>query len=172
MGIEFISSTTEYRELMDVQIRALDLAEGAVVVDLGSGAGSLPVELSRTSPKGLRIVEVDLVPEALQRSRRRVAQVAPSSFRCVEHVAANLDLGRDVAAIPIRSATADAVIASLVVNYLSDPAGLLLEIARVLRPGGRLVISGMRPDTDVSNIILLVAVTYSAAVLFGQWRYS
>jgi ubiquinone/menaquinone biosynthesis C-methylase UbiE len=48
----------------------------------------------------------------------------------------------------------DRILASLLINYVSGPERVLLECGRMLRPGGQLVMSGMRRDADVSRICL------------------
>jgi ubiquinone/menaquinone biosynthesis C-methylase UbiE len=137
---------------MTAQLAGLSLVEGATVIDIGSGAGAFPVQLGSHPEVGrLRVVEVDLVHEGLCRARRRVRQ-----GYCGDHdfsfVSANLDKGAGGVGLPFGAGTADAILASLVLNYLAQPAALLREAARVLRTGGRLVVSGMKPDADVSKI--------------------
>lgn len=54
----------------------------------------------------------------------------------------------------MHSGAADRVLASLLINYVLEPELMLEECFRMLRPGGRLVVSGMRRDADVSRICL------------------
>lgn len=171
LGIELVSSTRAYRSLMDEQVEALQLRPSGTVVDLGSGAGAFPVAvLGQAAVPGLRIVEVDLVPAALRRARARVRQHHQENREQVEFVAANLDSSRDGAGIPLADGSADAVLASLLVNYLAEPRALLAEISRVLRPGGRLVMSGMRPDADVSKICVAGVGELRSGLAAKLWR--
>jgi ubiquinone/menaquinone biosynthesis C-methylase UbiE len=48
----------------------------------------------------------------------------------------------------------DAILASLLLSYLFNPDETLREFHRALRPGGRLVVSTMKPDTDISKIYM------------------
>ena len=152
LGIELVSSTTAYRSLMALQIDSLELSAGESVVDLGSGTGALPVELSgKRDLHDLSVIAVDLITDGLKRARLRVDQ-GWGSGHAFAFLAANLDRGVGGGGIPLQDASADAVLASLLLNYLRDPTALLQEVARVLRPGGRFALSGMRPDADISKI--------------------
>ncbi len=152
LGIELVSATSSYRSLMAAQIAGLNLKSGAKVVDLGSGAGALPVELIDSGKvDSLRVVGVDLVVQGLARARDRIRQMGYRGTG-FDFVASNLDRGARGGAVPLADGCADAVIASLLLNYVVDPAFLVLEAARLVKPGGRFVASGMRPDADVSRI--------------------
>ncbi|MBM3293188.1 MAG: methyltransferase domain-containing protein [Candidatus Aminicenantes bacterium] len=61
------------------------------------------------------------------------------------------DLG-DNLHLPLASGSFDKVLMSLVLSYIFDPLESLIEIRRILRPGGRLVLSSMIPDTDASGV--------------------
>lgn len=54
--------------------------------------------------------------------------------------------------LPFPTQSYDAIVASLLVSYLEYPADCLSECFRILRPGGRLVVSSMKPDADTSVI--------------------
>ena len=60
--------------------------------------------------------------------------------------------GDAVERLPFADASLDRINCSLVLSYLSNPLELLREFFRVLRPGGRIVMSSMLPDTDMSKI--------------------
>ena len=65
---------------------------------------------------------------------------------------ANLDVGSGDFAIPVRTGTYDAALASLLIGYLEKPDAFLSEIHRILKPNGRLVISTVMRDADLSKI--------------------
>lgn len=96
------------------------------VADLGCGTGAVAAELA---PRVARVLAVDRSAEMLRAARRRLAPLA------------NVEIheGR-LEALPIADASCDAALAVLVLSYLSDPAAALREAARILRPGGRLVL--------------------------------
>jgi ArsR family transcriptional regulator len=96
------------------------------VADLGCGTGAVAAELA---PRFARVVAVDQSGEMLRAARRRLAP-----HRNVEVHEARLE------ALPLADASCDAALAVLVLCYLEDPAAALREAARILRPGGRLVV--------------------------------
>jgi SAM-dependent methyltransferase len=69
----------------------------------------------------------------------------------VGRIAADLNVGRDLA-VPLRGGLYDSVLASLLISYLIEPRGLIEEAFRLLKPGGRLVVSSLRRDADVSSL--------------------
>lgn len=151
LGFELLSATSPYRALMNLQIDRLELRAGARVLDLGGGTGDFEVLLGeRELPSDLAVIHVDLVPAALERARSRASRFAKSKFQ-IRYLAADLETG-PARFLPFRKSQVDVVLASLVLSYVKDPQGLLSKISQVLRPGGRLVISSMRRDADISRI--------------------
>jgi len=154
LGMELLTHTASYRELMHEQIAALNLGPGDRVVDLGAGTGTLPITLlNEARDTGeFSLIEVDYVVDGLRRARERLAE--RGGGRGVVFVGANLDIGSDHvrSLIPFCDGIADAVLSSLLVNYLQDFGAILREAHRLLKPGGRLVLSSMRPDADISRI--------------------
>jgi ubiquinone/menaquinone biosynthesis C-methylase UbiE len=150
LGIDLMTATTAYQELMRVQVAGLGLASGARVADLGAGTGSLPVYLKRShAESSVTVHEIDLVGDALRRAQVRLDVTGPTKAR-VECLIA--DLGHPGVSIPVRSHSYDSALASLLVSYLDDPVSLLLEAKRILRPGGKLVVSSLRRDADISKL--------------------
>ncbi|MCI4357662.1 MAG: class I SAM-dependent methyltransferase [Thermoplasmata archaeon] len=104
---------------------------GEVVVDLGAGPGYYVTELlHRLGPTG-RLLLVDIDAENLEMARRK----APSDSRVVVWV------GSAARATDIPSGSAHRVLLSLVLCCLSDKAGALSQAWRILRPGGRLLVT-------------------------------
>jgi ubiquinone/menaquinone biosynthesis C-methylase UbiE len=133
---------------MKTQIELLDLTPGVQVLDLGSGTGELANTLRQQDvPISLHVVELDIVKEAL-----RGSSTGPDlkSEVQVSKIAADLDVRGG--ALPLKSASADRLLASLLLSYLGSPHDFLVEILRVLRPGGVAVVSSLRRDADISKI--------------------
>lgn len=101
------------------------------VADLGAGTGELATALA---PHAARILAVDDSPAMLEAARIRTAQL-----RNVEVRAGSLE------ALPLEDQAVDLAFAVLVLHHVADPGRAMAEAARVLRPGGRLVIVDMVP---------------------------
>lgn len=109
-------------------VAALALAPGACVVDLACGTGrAIPDLADAVGPTG-QVIAVDYVPEMLDEASRR------GRDRLASLVIA------DAMAIPLASASVDAVFAAGLISHLEDPLSALAGIARVVRAGGRLAI--------------------------------
>ncbi len=105
----------------------------AVIADLGCGTGSTAAFLAPFVPDG-RVIAVDNSPEMLGAARQRCADLQNVSVRDGE-----------LTALPMESGRCDAALLLLALTYVPDPAGVLKEAARILKPGGRLVIVDLLP---------------------------
>jgi len=154
VGIELQVNTSYYRRFMAEQIEALRLRSGDRIGDLGSGTGAFALQLVETPalPSPLTVHQFDFVRAALERARKRLNGSPPRDGLCVDYVETTLDVRPGFLCVPARAQSYDAVLASLLLGYVSDPIELLREIRRVLRRGGRLVLSNMRRDGDISKI--------------------
>ncbi|MET7568620.1 class I SAM-dependent methyltransferase [Streptomyces sp. NPDC005492] len=129
------------------QARALAAALGPAtggprtVLDIGCGDGSAAATAAPLLT-GHRIVGVDWSQDALTRARTHL----PYAVR------------GELTALPLRSAVADAVLFSEVVEHLVDPDTALAEIRRVLRPGGHLMLSTPNLAAWYNRALLLAGV--------------
>ena len=113
-------------------IAVAELHEGERVLDLGSGGGiDVLLSAKRVGPTG-RAFGLDMTDEMLTLAQRNAAEAGATN---VEFLKGQIE------AIPLPAASVDVVISNCVVNLAADKPAVFREIARVLRPGGRIGIA-------------------------------
>jgi arsenite methyltransferase len=109
-----------------------DLREGETVLDLGSGGGiDVILSAKRVGPTGTAY-GLDMTDEMLALARRNAAEAGVRNVHFLRGV---------IEQIPLPAASVDVVISNCVINLSVDKPAVLTEIARVLKPGGRIGIS-------------------------------
>jgi arsenite methyltransferase len=109
-----------------------DLREGETVLDLGSGGGiDVILSAKRVGPNGLAY-GLDMTEEMLALARRNAEQAGVRNAIFLRGV---------IEDVPLPADSVDVVISNCVVNLSTDKPAVLAELARVLKPGGRLGIS-------------------------------
>jgi SAM-dependent methyltransferase len=118
-----------------------ELHEGEVVLDLGSGGGiDVILSAKRIGPTGTAY-GVDMTDEMLALAQQNVREAGVSNVHFLKGV---------IEEIPLPASSVDVVISNCVINLSTDKPAVLTEIARVLRPGGRIGISDVVAEDRLS----------------------
>jgi SAM-dependent methyltransferase len=142
-----------------------NLRAGEVVVDLGSGGG-LDVLLAarKVGPTG-KAIGIDMTQEMIDLARRNAAK---SGLGNIEFHLATIDK------LPLPDASVDCVISNCVINLAPDKPAVLAEIARVLKPGGRLAVSDIALKRELPSEIGRDVMAYlgciAGAILIEEYR--
>jgi len=139
----------------------LELQAGETLVDLGSGAGIDALIAARKVGPGGQVIGVDMTPEMLTAARKNAEAAGAKQVDFRE--------GR-LEDLPVDDASVDAVTSNCVINLVPDKALVFSEIARILRPGGRLVISDIVLDGDLPDAIRESMLAYVGCVAGAERR--
>ena len=128
------------------------LRPGERVVDVGCGAGIDSLIAARMVGPGGEVIGVDMTPAMLERARASAAEGGFTNVRFHDGLAESL---------PVADEWADVVISNGVLNLFPDKFAGLHEMARVLKPGGRL---------QIGDILVQKAVPQSAKRDIDLWK--
>lgn len=131
------------------------LRPGEVVVDLGSGGG-LDVFLAAkmVGPEG-RAIGIDMTPAMIERAR---ANAVSGGYTNVDFHQSTIDK------IPLPNASVDCVISNCVLNLAPDKPAVFSEIARILKPGGRLAVSDIALKGELPEAIARSMAAYVGCI--------
>lgn len=145
------------------------LREGETVVDLGCGGGlDVFLAAAKVGPLG-RAIGIDMTPEMIERARRN-AEFGNNGqpFTNVEFHLATIDK------LPLPDTSVDCVISNCVINLATDKQAVFREIARVLKPGGRLAVSDIalkqQLPRELGEDVLAYVGCISGAMLIAEYR--
>jgi SAM-dependent methyltransferase len=141
------------------------LKPGEVVLDLGSGGGfDVFIAGRKVGPTG-RAIGVDMTPDMLSKARRNVAQYRQQTG--LDNVEFRLG---EIEHLPVADASVDVVISNCVINLSPDKPQVWHEMARVLKPGGRVAVSDLAlfkplPEAVRGMVEALVGCVAGAALV-------
>ena len=128
---------------------------GEVVVDLGSGGG-LDVFLASkmVGPEG-RAIGIDMTPAMIERAK---SNAVAGGYANVEFYQSTIDR------IPLPDASVDCVISNCVLNLAPDKPAVFREIARVLKPGGRMAVSDIALKGELPEVVARSMAAYVGCI--------
>jgi arsenite methyltransferase len=124
-----------------------DIKEGEVVVDIGSGGG-IDVFLSANKVKDSgKVIGIDMTDEMLEKARNN----AKGAYTNVEFRKGDIENR-----IPVEDSTVDVAVSNCVINLTTDKVSTFKEIHRILKNGGRMIISDLVTDREVDKNLVNV----------------
>jgi arsenite methyltransferase len=130
------------------------LGPGEVVLDLGSGAGiDLFLAAQKVGPSG-RVIGVDMTDEMIAKANENIEAGKYANVEVRKGI---------IEALPVESGSVDWVISNCVINLSPEKPRVFAEIARVLKPGGRMLVSDIVAE-DLPHEVRESAVLYSSCV--------
>jgi SAM-dependent methyltransferase len=119
-----------------------DLHEGDIVLDLGSGGGiDVILSAKRVGPTGVAY-GLDMTDEMLALAQRNAAEAGAKNVHFLKGEIEN---------IPLPAASVDVIISNCVINLSVDKPAVMIEMARVLKPGGRIGISDVVAEDQLTT---------------------
>lgn len=138
---------TEPNRLFVQRLSELGIAKCVNALDLGTGPGDIPIMLAEQHP-GLRITAVDLADSMLALANKKVGLMGLQGRIALQRM--------DVKALDLPDGSFDAVFSNTILHHIPDPGAMLAEAARVLRPGGLLLIRDLYRPGSLEEIDALV----------------
>jgi len=131
------------------------LRPGETVLDLGSGGGiDCFLAARRVGPEG-RVIGVDMTPEMIRLARENAVK---SGLKNVEFRQGEIE------SLPLENGSVDAAISNCVINLSLDKERVFREIYRVLKPGGRMMVSDIVLDGELPAKIKTSMAAYTGCI--------
>jgi ubiquinone/menaquinone biosynthesis C-methylase UbiE len=164
MGDEYAGELAPFslitRSVLTETVVTLDLSPGQILVDLACGTGGPGLWLARES--GAKLIGIDWSSEAIRQASMRNAILAPAGGASF-HVGLLTDTGLD-------DGSADAVVCYDAFQFARDPIECVSEIARILRTGGRFMMSGWNViHSDESRTVDLASTVTAGGLVVDTY---
>lgn len=144
----------------------LNLQPGENVLDLGCGRGEETLQAAELVGENGFVWGLDLTPKMIERAQERRLQ---ASLTNVNFLLASMDT------VPLEDDSLDAVISNCAINHVEDKAAVYREIFRLLKPGGRFVVSDIMTDTPLPPEIKqdpeAVAACFGGAITVTEYEH-
>src|SRR5574337_1455915 len=124
-------------------IKFANLKDGETVVDLGSGAGIDTFLSANKVSKSGKVIGIDMTDEMLDKARKNAKE---GNYTNVEFRKGDIENS-----IPVDDNTVDAVISNCVINLTTDKTNAFRQVHRILKQGGRMVISDLVTDREIEK---------------------
>ena len=142
-------------------IALASLSEGETVLDLGSGAGfDCFLASNIVGPKGL-VIGVDMTSEMIAKARENALK---GGYKNVEFRSGEIE------SLPVEDNTIDIIISNCVINLVPDKGKAFQEAFRVLKPGGRLMVSDIVLQKKLPDFVLESIEAYVGCIAGASTR--
>jgi ubiquinone/menaquinone biosynthesis C-methylase UbiE len=147
-GQEDISSVPEGSNLglgCGNPIATASVKKGETIIDLGSGAGFDSFLAANATGKDGKVIGIDMTPDMVAKARKNAEK---SGYKNVEFILAEIEH------VPLEDNIADLIISNCVINLAPDKKKVFSEAYRLLKPGGRMMVSDIVLKKDLPANIL------------------
>ncbi|UCE11890.1 MAG: arsenite methyltransferase [Candidatus Thorarchaeota archaeon] len=149
------SSATESFAGCGNPVALASLRAGETVLDLGSGAGLDVFMAARQVGETGRVIGIDMTPAMLEKARMNVEKIGLTNVEFREG---------DIENLPVDDDSIDVIISNCVINLAPDKAKVFRESFRVLRPGGRLMVSDIVLEVGLPTGFRDEIATYTGCI--------